>query len=58
MKKVPYGIINFKELREKGYRYVDKTECIEKLENYNEKVMYLRPGRFGKDLFDSLFKGT
>ncbi len=74
MKKIPYGIINFKELREKDYLFVDKTEYIEKLEDYGEKIMYLRPGRFGKSLFtsmlfyyydisseglfDSLFKGT
>ncbi len=74
MKKIPYGIINFRELREKDCLYVDKTEYIETLETYGEKIMYLRPGRFGKslftsmlfyyydinssNLFDSLFKGT
>ncbi len=74
MKKIPYGIINFRELREEDYYFVDKTEFIKKLEAYDKKIMYLRPGRFGKslftsmlfyyydinssNLFDSLFKGT
>ncbi|WP_422445532.1 AAA family ATPase [Thermoanaerobacterium sp. DL9XJH110] len=25
--KIPYGISNFKSLREEGYLYVDKTSC-------------------------------
>ena len=50
--KIPYGISNFKSLREQGYLYVDKTPYIEKLENLNSKyIFFIRPRRFGKSLF-------
>ena len=55
MKKIPYGISNFHNLREQNYIYVDKTDYIELLENYDEKyIFFLRPRRFGKSLFISL----
>ncbi len=54
MKKIPYGIINYKELIEENYYYVDKTMYLEKLENYKKTLIYLRPGRFGKSLFTSM----
>ena len=37
MKKIIYGISNYKMAREKDYLYIDKTKYIEKLENINEK---------------------
>jgi hypothetical protein len=47
--KIPYGLSNFKSLREEGYLYVDKTPYIEKLENMNSKyIFFIRPRRFGK----------
>ena len=74
MVKIPYGISDYKKLKEQGYYYVDKTMYLEKLENIGYTLTYLRPGRFGKtlftsmmyyyydingkDLFDSLFKDT
>ncbi len=74
MKKIPYGIIDYKTLILEDYKYVDKTMYLEKLENVGKTLFYLRPGRFGKslftsmigyyydinskDLFDSLFKDT
>ncbi len=74
MKKIPYGIIDYKLLKEENYLYVDKTMYLSKLEDEARTLMYLRPGRFGKslltsmmyyyydvnskDLFDSLFKDT
>ena len=70
--KVPYGIADFKTMRENGYLYVDKTMYIRELENFT-KVIYTRPRRFGKttfinmigyyydiakkDEFETLFKG-
>ncbi|MCK8824189.1 AAA family ATPase [Fuchsiella alkaliacetigena] len=55
MRKIPYGISDFKSLREEDYIYVDKTEYIEILENYDERyLLFLRPRRFGKSLFVSL----
>ena len=74
MKRIPYGIINYKTLIEENYIYVDKTMYLEKLENVSNAVFYFRPRVFGKslftnmmsyyydinskDLFDSLFKDT
>ena len=74
MLKIPYGISDYKKLKEQGYYYVDKTMYLEKLENAAKTITCLRPGRFGKtlftsmmyyyydvgskDLFDSLFKDT
>jgi hypothetical protein len=52
MKKIIYGISNYKMAREDNYLYIDKTRYIEKLENINEKyLIFLRPRRFGKSLF-------
>jgi len=52
MKKIIYGISNYKMAREENYLYIDKTQYIEKLENLNEKyLIFLRPRRFGKSLF-------
>ena len=74
MLKIPYGISDYKKLKEQGFYYVDKTNYLEKLENAGEVLVYLRPGRFGKTLltsmmsyyydvnseyqFETLFKGT
>ncbi len=53
--KIPYGIVNFKSLKEEGYLYVDKTKHIETLENYGSKyIFFIRPRRFGKSLFLSV----
>ena len=52
MKKIIYGISNFKMAREDNYLYIDKSKHIESLENLNEKyLIFLRPRRFGKSLF-------
>jgi len=74
MKKIPYGVIDYKSLIEEDYIYVDKTMYLSKLENEKDTLIYLKPGRFGKslftsmmyyyydvnssDLFETLFKGT
>ncbi len=54
MKKIPYGIINYKDLILEYYIYIDKTMYLEKLENAGKTLFYLRPGRFGKSLFTSM----
>ena len=51
MKKIPYGISNFKELRNLNMYYIDKTMYIEKLEDKDRYVFFIRPRRFGKSLF-------
>ena len=54
MKKIPYGISDYEELITKNCYYVDKTMYLEKLENNQETLVYLRPRRFGKTLFTSM----
>ncbi len=57
MKKLPYGISDYRKLIEENYYYVDKTEYIEKLENLSERyIMFLRPRKFGKTLFTSVLE--
>ena len=57
VKKLPYGISNYEEIVNDGYKYVDKTIYIEKLENLPEKrIMFLRPRKFGKTLFTSVIE--
>lgn len=54
--KYPVGEQSFKQLREGGYLYVDKTCYIEKILE-NSKYYFLgRPRRFGKSLFLSTLK--
>lgn len=53
--KIPYGISNFRIMREEGYVYVDKTRYIRILEDYPAPYQFfLRPRRFGKSLFVSV----
>ena len=54
MKRIPYGIIDYKTLKEEGYLYIDKTMYLSKLEESEKTLIYLRPGRFGKSLFTSM----
>ena len=54
MLKIPYGISDYRTLKEEGYYYIDKTMYLEKLENVGKTLVYLRPGRFGKSLFTSM----
>ena len=56
-KAIPVGIENFKELREEGYYYVDKTFLIyEILINKAKVTLFTRPKRFGKTLNMSMLK--
>ncbi len=53
--KLPYGLSDFKSLREQGYVYIDKTPYIGKLESLPGKYLFFtRPRRFGKSLFLSM----
>ena len=70
---IPYGMADFRAIREEGYLYVDKTRFIRDMEN-DRHVFLLRPRRFGKscwvsilqhyydrtrkDNFEALFAGT
>jgi len=50
MKKLPIGIQSFKELIEKGFLYIDKTEKIFELIDNSKMYFLSRPRRFGKSL--------
>ena len=49
--KIPYGVADFKRIRNEGYYYVDKTEYLAKLEERDSFVFFVRPRRMGKSLF-------
>lgn len=50
---IPYAVADFVDLRDRGFYYVDKTDYIPGLEDYNAPV-FLRPRRFGKSLLISI----
>jgi len=50
MKKIPYGISNFKKLISEDYLYMDKTDFIQTIEQDSPYLVMLRPRRFGKSL--------
>ena len=56
MKKIPYGISDFKLLKDEDYYFIDKTDYIEKLEAYGRYLMFLRPRRFGKSLLIAILE--
>ena len=54
MIKIPYGESDFHKLMTENFFYQDRTEFIEKLENWkSDYPVFLRPRRFGKSLFIS-----
>ena len=73
-KKIPYGLSDFKRIKTENYYYIDKTHFLEKLEDEQNFLYFLRPRRFGKSLtlamieayfdvhyksqFDEIFKDT
>jgi len=54
--KIPIGISDFAEIRERGYVYIDKTEQVYDMANHNYNVLLLRPHGFGKSLLISTLK--
>jgi len=48
MKPIPYGISNYKDIRQKNAYYVDKTQYIPQLESAGAFLFLIRPRRFGK----------
>ncbi|MBW7657615.1 ATP-binding protein [Hydrogenophilus thermoluteolus] len=50
-RKLPIGIQTFREIREEGYYYVDKTAYAWRLVSEGKYYFLSRPRRFGKSLF-------
>ena len=55
-KRIPYGMMNFVNVRERDCYYVDKTRFIEKIEDSNMFFFFIRPRRFGKSLTMSMLQ--
>ena len=56
-RKLPIGIQTFRQIREEGYYYVDKSTWARRLEDDAGKHYFLsRPRRFGKSLFVDTLK--
>ena len=55
-KRIPYGMQNFEDIRERDCYYVDKTSFIEDIEDSNMYFFYIRPRRFGKSLTLSMLE--
>ncbi|WP_421949422.1 AAA family ATPase [Phaeodactylibacter xiamenensis] len=60
--KYPIGIQDFRELREGGYVYVDKTEYLHRIIEGGKHFFLSRPRRFGKSLLlstiNELYRGS
>ncbi|MEA1974703.1 MAG: AAA family ATPase, partial [Bacillota bacterium] len=54
MKKIPYGVANFKNIIDKDMYYVDKTMYLEVIEKKDDFLFFIRPRRFGKSLLLSM----
>lgn len=58
----PLGMQSFREIREGGYVYIDKTELIYQLATTGKYYFLTRPRRFGKslliDTINELFSGN
>ena len=55
--RYPIGIQTFPKVREGGFLYVDKTECIHELVKSDAQYVFLsRPRRFGKSLLVSTLR--
>ena len=55
-KRIPYGMMNFEDVRTEDCYYVDKTPYIEEVEASNKFFFYIRPRRFGKSLTLSMLQ--
>ncbi len=60
-RKLPLGIQTFREIRDGGYYYVDKTDYVRRLIDGGKHYFLSRPRRFGKsllvDTLKELFEG-
>ena len=51
VRPLPIGVQDFKEVRDEGYLYIDKSDMIPQILSQKSKVyLYTRPRRFGKSL--------
>ena len=53
-KRIPYGMMNFVDVRKDNCYFVDKTRFIPTMEQANKFFFFIRPRRFGKSLTMSM----
>lgn len=56
VKKIPYGVASFEQLRSENSYYVDKTMYLPLLEETSNYLFLIRPRRFGKSVFVSMMQ--
>ena len=54
--KIPYGVSDFRTIRNEGLYYVDKTRYLAQMEERDRFIFFVRPRRFGKSLFISMME--
>lgn len=54
IKRIPYGISDFRQLRREDLYYVDKSMFLPVMENTDHFLFLVRPRRFGKSIFLSM----
>ena len=54
IKRQPYGISDFTDLRRQNMYYTDKTQYISTMEKAGNFLFLIRPRRFGKSVFLSM----
>ena len=54
IKRLPYGISDFTDLRRQNLYYTDKTQYISTMEKAGNFLFLIRPRRFGKSVFLSM----
>ena len=55
-KSIPYGISDFRRIRNEAFYYVDKTAYLSAMEMAGNFLFFVRPRRFGKSLFVDMLK--
>ena len=55
-KRIPYGMMNFVDVRKDDCYFVDKTRFIPTMEQANKFFFFIRPRRFGKSFTISMLK--
>ena len=53
---IPYGISDFRRIRNEAFYYVDKTQYLARMEERDSFIFFVRPRRFGKSLFISMME--
>ena len=56
IKRLPYGISDFRQVMREGKFYVDKTMYIPVMEDTDNFLFLIRPRRFGKSVFLSMLR--